>query len=117
LIITVLTAISSVILAFIPNVSFWTMVPIVVIFGFCVSGFNGIWMNLASELVPREQAGISSGISITLGSIGAVLIPPLYGYTVDQTSSFSFGWLLITGMMAIVLLMLSYLSLVTKRKS
>jgi MFS transporter, ACS family, hexuronate transporter len=117
LIITVLTAISSVILAFIPNVSFWTMVPIVVIFGFCVSGFNGIWMNLASELVPREQAGISSGISITLGSIGAVFIPPIYGYTVDQTSSFTFGWLLITGMMVAVLSMLSYLAMVIKRKT
>jgi MFS transporter, ACS family, hexuronate transporter len=115
LIITVLTAVSSVSLAFIPNVSFGTMVPIVVIFGFCVSGFNGIWMNLASELVPREQAGISSGISITLGSIGAVLIPPLYGYTVDQTSSFTFGWLLISGMMAVVLLMLGYLTVVNKR--
>jgi MFS transporter, ACS family, hexuronate transporter len=117
LIITVLTAVASVTLAFIPNVSFWTMVPIVVIFGFCVSGFNGIWMNLASELVPREQAGISSGISITLGSIGAVLIPPLYGYTVDQSSSFTFGWLLITGMMVIVLSMLSYLAMVIKRKT
>ncbi|MFB3167652.1 MFS transporter [Neobacillus sp. 179-C4.2 HS] len=116
LIITVLTAVSSVTLAFIPNVSFGTMAPIVVIFGFCVSGFNGIWMNLASELVPREQTGISSGISITLGSIGAVLIPPLYGYSVDQTSSFTFGWLLISGMMAVVLLMLGYLTVVNKRK-
>ncbi|WP_042454062.1 MFS transporter [Neobacillus dielmonensis] len=116
LIITVLTAFSSVTLAFIPNVPFWAIVPIVVVFGFCVSGFNGIWMNLASELVPREQAGISSGISITLGSIGAVLIPPIYGYTVDQTSSFTFGWLLITGLMLIVFAMLTYLAMTTKQK-
>jgi MFS transporter, ACS family, hexuronate transporter len=116
LIITVLTAFSSVILAFIPDVTFWTIVPIVVIFGFCVSGFNGIWMNLASELVPREQEGISSGISITLGYFGAVFIPPIYGYTVDQTSSFTFGWLLITGLMVVVLSLLSYLAMVTMRK-
>nr|WP_263327265.1 MFS transporter [Neobacillus sp. Marseille-Q6967] len=114
--ITVLTALSSITLALIPEVTFWTMVPIVVVFGFCVSGFNGIWMNLASELVPREQAGISSGISITLGSIGAVLIPPLYGFTVDQTSSFTFGWLLMTGLMVVVFLMLSYLMVINKRK-
>ncbi|MEH7125834.1 MFS transporter [Bacillus sp. JJ1503] len=115
--ITFLTAVSSMTIAFIPSASFWVMVPIIAIFGFAVSGFNGIWMNLASELVPPEQSGISSGISLTLGSVGVMIVPPLFGLMVDQAGSFTNGWLLITGIMVIVFTMLSYLSIINKRSN
>lgn len=114
-IITVLSAISSVTVALIPEVSFWTIAPIIGVFGFSISGFNGIWMNLASEIVPREQSGISSGVSITLGSMGVVIIPPIFGLIVDQTGSFTYGWLLITGMMIVVFSILCYLMVISKR--
>ncbi|HZG72010.1 MAG TPA: MFS transporter [Chondromyces sp.] len=117
LIITVLTAGSSLTVVLIPSASFWMMVPIVIVFGFSVSGFNGIWMNLATEIVPPEQAGISSGVSITFGSIGVILVPPIFGFMVDQTGSFTFGWLLITGMMIVVFFMLNYLLMMNKRKN
>lgn len=74
-------------------------------------------MNLASELVPKEQAGISSGISITLGSAGAIIIPPLFGFIVDQTGQFSSGWSLITGMMAIVFTLLTTLTIMNKKNN
>ncbi|MGM0900308.1 MAG: MFS transporter [Bacillota bacterium] len=117
LIITVLTAISSLTIALIPSATFWMLVPIVIVFGFSVSGFNGIWMNLASEIVPPEQAGISSGVSITFGSIGVMLVPPTFGLMVDQTGSFTFGWLFITMLMVLVFFMLSYLAIISKRKN
>ncbi|SEN39210.1 Sugar phosphate permease [Mesobacillus persicus] len=110
IIITILTAVSSTTVAFASSASFWMMVPIVVVFGFSVSGFNGIWMNLATEIVPREQSGISSGVSLTFGSLGVVLVPPLFGLLVDQTGSFASGWLLITALMVLVFTMLAYLS-------
>ncbi|GHH98897.1 MFS transporter [Neobacillus kokaensis] len=116
LIITVLTSVSSLTVALIPSASFAMLIPIVIIFGFSVSGFNGIWMNLASEIVPPEQAGISSGVSITFGSIGVMLVPPIFGYMVDETGGFTFGWLFITGIMVIVFLMLSHLAKINKRE-
>jgi MFS transporter, ACS family, hexuronate transporter len=114
LIITVLTAVSSMVFVFTQEASFWGMVPVVIVFGFSASGFNGIWMNLASEIVPREQSGISSGVSITFGSVGVVLVPPFFGLMVDQSGSFAFGWLLITGMMVAVFTMLTYLAIQKK---
>jgi sugar phosphate permease len=117
MIITIITALASGTAALITSAPFWVMVPIVALFGFAASGFNGIWMNLASELVPREQAGISSGISITLGSAGAIIIPPLFGLIVDQTGNFSSGWFLITGMMFVVFALLATLSILNKKRN
>src|SRR5690606_41436843 len=65
MIIATITACVSFAVAMLPaHTPFWAMVPVTIIFGFCVSGFNGIWMNVATELVPREQAGAASGFSI-----------------------------------------------------
>ncbi|MFC7062405.1 MFS transporter [Halobacillus seohaensis] len=101
----------SVIVAFIPDgTPFWLLVPIFTVFGFSVSGFNGIWMNLASELVPKEQAGLSSGFSITLGSAGVIIIPPVFGFFVDQNQSYTFSWLFISVIMIVVLFILARLS-------
>ncbi|WP_080848133.1 MFS transporter [Cytobacillus gottheilii] len=115
LIISVLTAISSTIVALLPSASFTLLVPIIMLFGFSVSGFNGIWMNLASEIVPVQQAGIASGVSLMFGSMGVMIVPPLFGFMVDKTGNFMFGWLFITGLMIIVFFMLFYLSIIIKR--
>ncbi|WP_436376677.1 MFS transporter [Cytobacillus sp. BC1816] len=117
MIITIITALASTSAAVITSAPFWVMAPITALFGFAASGFNGIWMNLASELVPKEQAGISSGISITLGSAGAIIIPPLFGLIVDKTGQFSSGWFLITGMMFIVFTLLTTLSIMNKKNN
>ncbi|TDL31005.1 MFS transporter [Jeotgalibacillus sp. S-D1] len=110
-IIAILTAAASMGIAFIPTgTSFIAIVPVVIIFGFAVSGFNGIWMNLASELVPKEQTGLSSGFSIMVGSLGVMIVPPFFGVMVDQSGSYTAGWLTITCLMAVVLTMLLFLN-------
>ncbi|WP_257347469.1 MFS transporter [Pseudalkalibacillus decolorationis] len=110
-IIAALTALSSISVAVLPSgTPFWAIVPIIIVFGFSVAGFNGIWMNMASELVPREQAGVSSGFSITFGSTGVILVPPLFGLLVDHSGSYTAGWLIIPLLMGIVLLLLALLS-------
>lgn len=110
-IIAVLTAAASTGIALIPTgTAFIAIVPAVIIFGFAVSGFNGIWMNLASELVPKEQAGLSSGFSIMVGSLGVMIVPPFFGVMVDQSGSYTAGWLTITCLMGVVLTMLLFLN-------
>ncbi len=116
--ITIISAVSSLIIALLPShTTFITMVPIIIVFGFSISGFNAIWMNLASEVVPREQSGISSGLSITLGSMGVILLPPLFGYIVDTFGNFTAGWLSITGIMIVVFLLLILLTFENKNKA
>ncbi|PPA69027.1 MFS transporter [Jeotgalibacillus proteolyticus] len=109
--IAILTAGASLMIAFIPEgTSFTAIAPIVMVFGFAVSGFNGIWMNLASELVPKEQAGLSSGFSIMVGSLGVIMVPPFFGFMVDQTGSYTTGWVTISSFMGLVLFFLLLLS-------
>ncbi|WP_257958473.1 MFS transporter [Bacillus sp. V3-13] len=117
LMIGIITAICSVTVAILPEtISFWALAPIISIFGFAISGFNGIWMNLASELVPKEQAGISSGFSILFGSAGVIVMPPLFGLLVDETGNYAIGWFFIAALMIVVLLILMIIHQQEKRK-
>ncbi|WP_347551280.1 MFS transporter [Pseudalkalibacillus hwajinpoensis] len=115
-IIASLTAVMSTIVALLPSgTPFSALIPIIIVFGFCVSGFNGIWMNIASELVPKEQTGLSSGFSITLGSMGVIFVPPTFGLMVDYTGNYTAGWLSITVIMGGVLVLLTLLTLESRK--
>ncbi|MCM3718092.1 MFS transporter [Fictibacillus phosphorivorans] len=115
--IVILSALASSTLALLPaHTPFGVLVPIIAIFGFAVSGFNGIWMNLASELVPPEQSGISSGLSITIGSFGVIAAPPVFGFMVDLNGSYTSGWFFITGLLCVVFVILLVLFNVNKKK-
>ncbi|WP_255437426.1 MFS transporter [Thalassobacillus sp. CUG 92003] len=115
MIIVIITLCLSAVVAFIPaGTPYGLLVPLFFLFGFSVSGFNGIWMNLASELVPKEQAGLSSGFSITLGSAGVILLPPLFGTIIDQSNTYTFAWLMISIIMTVVMIIISRLNKMTK---
>jgi MFS transporter, ACS family, hexuronate transporter len=112
-----IAGLSSMTLALIPSyTSFWVMIPITMVFGFAISGFNAIWMNVASEVVDPEYSGLSSGFSITLGSIGVITLPPIFGFIVDHFGSFTAGWMMIAGIMILVFTLLLLLSLEMKEK-
>ncbi|SDJ26804.1 Sugar phosphate permease [Salimicrobium halophilum] len=116
LVIAVLTILSSTTVALVPETTgFVTMIPIVAVFGFAISGFNGIWRNVASELVPREKSGLASGFSIMLGSMGVITIPPLFGLMVDVSGGYTAGWFTISGLMIVVLTLLITITLHLRR--
>lgn len=50
--------------------------------------------------------GIATGFSITVGSWGVVAGPPFFGFIVDMSGSFISGWLFISFMMGIVVMLL-----------
>jgi MFS transporter, ACS family, hexuronate transporter len=107
MIISGIAGISSMTLAFLPPfTAFEVMIPVTMVFGFAISGFNAIWMNVASEVVDTKFSGLSSGFSITLGSLGVITLPPLFGFIVDFFGSFTAGWFMIVGVMIIVFALL-----------
>jgi ACS family hexuronate transporter-like MFS transporter len=110
MLITILTAICSMITAILPpRLSLWILVPMILLFGFCISGFNGVWMNFAAESVPRKYAGIASGFSLSVGSLGVIFAPPIFGAIVDLTGSYTFSWLFIALDMLVVFSLLIWL--------
>ena len=73
----------------------------VFISGFCMIGWNGIYLTLVVELVGQNRAGVATGISIFIGSLGMVLGPPFFGYIVDATNSFSYAWFIFSIMIGL----------------
>lgn len=100
LLISVLVAIDSIVVVLLPHgVPFYFVAVIIFIFGFSTSGFNGVWMNATTEIVSREKSGAATGVSITFGSWGVILFPPIFGYIVDTTASYTIAWLFVTTLM------------------
>ncbi|MBP1970737.1 sugar phosphate permease [Virgibacillus natechei] len=106
IIIAMVSAVSALTLTLLPADSpFWMVVPIIMIFGFCISGFNGIWMNAVTEFVPREQSGVASGFSIMQGSWGVIIAPPLFGLMVDL-GNYQLGWMFLFAILLIIAILL-----------
>lgn len=100
LLVSVLVAIDSIVVVLLPHgVSFYFVAFIIFTFGFSTSGFNGVWMNATTEIVSRENSGAATGVSITFGSWGVILFPPIFGYIVDTTASYTIAWLFVTTLM------------------
>jgi ACS family hexuronate transporter-like MFS transporter len=107
IIIAIITALCCVsIIFFSAGVPLLLVFILVAIFGFCIAGFNGIWMNAASESVTREQSGLASGFSLMLGSLGVVFGPPIFGAIVDHTGTYTSAWLFLAVLMLVVTILL-----------
>jgi sugar phosphate permease len=119
LFISCLVAIVSIIIALLPSsVSFYILAPIVLVFGFGTSGFNGVWMNATTEIVPPSKSGVATGFSITFGSWGVILFPPIFGYIADITKTYFYSWLFVSFLMilSIISLFLAFNSYYSPRK-
>ncbi|WP_240377997.1 MFS transporter [Bacillus piscicola] len=104
--IALISAACAVVMAlFQPGVPFIAVAALIFVFGLCVSGFNGLWMNAATEVVPAKQAGISSGFSVSVGSLGMVVGPPLFGLTTDMTGAFTAGWFALAAVLVLTALL------------
>lgn len=109
MIISILVGVQSIVISLIPaGTSFYVICIIIFVFGLGASGFNGIWMNATSEVVPPSFSGTATGVSITISSWGAILFPPVFGLIRDYTGSYFFGWWLI-----IIIMVLSVFLLLT----
>ncbi|MRG84854.1 MFS transporter [Salinibacillus xinjiangensis] len=109
IIISIITAVNSIIIILLPeNISLLLIFPFVALFGFCITGFNGMWMNSASETVSKDKAGTATGFSLMLGSLGVVFGPPIFGGIVDRSGSYTYAWLFLAFLMVVVTLILFY---------
>ncbi len=91
----------------------WVMIPVIFILGLTVTGFNGVWMNIATELTPPDKAGLASGVSLTIGSMGVVIFPPIFGLAVDLSGNFSLAWLLMSSLLMFACFLLLVLRKIT----
>ncbi len=66
----------------------------VIVFGFTGLGWNGVLLAFASEVSGKSSAATGLGWALTILNVGGIAGPPLFGYIVDRTASYSPAWLL-----------------------
>lgn len=82
--------------------------PTLALLGIVAIGWGGLYATMAGELGGRALAGLASGATAAVITLGAITGPPLFGYLVDRTQSFSAAWLAMAfcGLMAVLALTL-----------
>ncbi|WP_187368745.1 MFS transporter [Baekduia soli] len=63
--------------------------------GFCLIGWQGLWVTMVSELAPEGSSATAVGFALLFTNAGIVIWPPLLGLTADLTGSFRWSWVLL----------------------
>ena len=81
---------------------------IILVFGMSGIGWNAILLIILGEAAGAESTGLATATGFFFGFLGSLFCPPLFGYIVDQTGMYGYGWLFLTFCAAAILLLLSF---------
>ena len=98
-------------LALLPaNSSLVVVLVLAFLVGSAVLGRSPVQVVLQSELVGPALTGTAMGFNTTLGRIGTLGFPPLFGLLVDHTGSYHLSWGMMAGLSALGTAMMALLS-------
>jgi ACS family hexuronate transporter-like MFS transporter len=92
---------------FAPHLS-WSLYPVLLILGMGSISFGGVWLTLLSEFGGRRGAGKAVGLGGMITLAGAAVGPPVFGYIVDTTGSYTGAWISLACGGAVCLLLLVF---------
>lgn len=82
------------------------LVPMIFLFGASAVGWNAIFLVYVAELSATETIATAVGLAITVINIGSIVGPPIFGYIIDTTGSYSMAWRLVALITALVFVLL-----------
>lgn len=62
------------------------------VFGFGAVGWNALALTWAGETVPPSHSGMAMSLTGSVVFLGSSVFPPLFGWIVDTSHHFAFGW-------------------------
>jgi ACS family hexuronate transporter-like MFS transporter len=92
---------------FAPHLS-WSLYPVLLILGMGSISFGGVWLTLLSEFGGRWGAGKAVGLGGMITLAGAAVGPPVFGYIVDRSGSYTWAWISLACGGAVCLLLLCF---------
>lgn len=98
---------------FTPETSDWLVWVVVALLGLTLLGWNGLYLAFVSELAGSRVAGVAIGLSNTSAFLGIVVLPPIFGFLVDQSGSYRVAWM---GLAGIILAALTVFPLVHEER-
>jgi len=63
--------------------------------GFSGMGFEGVYFGFIGRIVGLERTGTMTGMALTFFRLAIMVIPPVFGFLADTTSSYTLSWLLV----------------------
>ena len=63
-----------------------------VVMGISTLSFHGVLITLIGEQAEPGQVGVTVGVASAAFHVCMIVMPPLFGYLVDISSSYSLGW-------------------------
>ena len=69
-----------------------TVYLIAIVIGISTLSFHGVLLTLIGEQAEPGQVGVTVGVATTAFQVSMIVMPPLFGYLVDISSSYSLGW-------------------------
>lgn len=87
---SVMAAVSSVVLSMTgPETPRIILLVTLVAAGVSAIGWNGINMLFVAEIAGRQASATAAGLNLTASYLGIMVGPPIFGYLVDQTGSYT----------------------------
>lgn len=77
----------------------WLLYALVAAYAFNTLGWHGCWVSLLVETSGSAQQGRTVGLGMTIMYPGIILLPPLFGWFVDTTHSWTWAWTLLAGLL------------------
>ncbi|MFN8525326.1 MAG: MFS transporter [Chloroflexota bacterium] len=65
------------------------LVGLLAVAGVSAIGWNGINMIFVAEIVGREASATAAGVNLTASYLGIMICPPIFGWLVDTTGSYT----------------------------
>jgi len=97
LLVAVTVALTSMLMQLITaSTSYSVLAIIFAVFGFGAIGWAGLNLVLVSEFVSVDMTGLAVGYSVTINLIGNIFGPPVFGFIVDSTGSYTDAWWFLT---------------------
>ena len=87
-----LAGVACVILALIQPGQTWALWLALALLGVGAVGWGGLFGTLAGETAGPDAAGAAAGVTAAIDNIGIFVGPPLFGWIVDRTGSYSAAW-------------------------
>ena len=76
-------------------------------------GWNAIYLTRVGEIAGKRLAATATGISFVVTNLGAIFGPPIFGYLIDLTGTYTASWCFLGLCMTLVV----FLSILQKAES
>lgn len=85
------------------------LLPICIIMGASCLGWSGIHFTFVAELAGKDLVGSATAVCTIIAALLGLMWPPLIGWIIDVTGSYTMSWLVVSGSGALAFLLLLFI--------